>query len=81
MIVDYVKLVAVTVPLDVLYVGIRPFVQDFFIDSGMGPKMSSLVSDFSCIPSYILLSIPLARVVGIFREKKSGIEKKVDGKI
>lgn len=56
--------------LDYLYLAGRPAVNYFFQKKGYDPTTASLLSDAVCIPSYCIVAIPMARGLGVIKEKK-----------
>ena len=75
---DNVKFTASFIPLDILYVVGRPFLQDIFIDNGMSPSKSSITSDTIFIPAYTLMGVGLARLTGVIKSTK---RKNLEGMI
>lgn len=74
---DNLKFMASFIPLDVVYVFGRPFLQNHFIKSGMGPAESSVAADACFMTGYLAASFPLARLTGILRKKQEGLENKL----
>ena len=66
---DALKLTFGFAALDVLYVIGRPIVNYRFQKAGYSPFESSLLSDAVCMTSYFAVSLPLAKILGVIREK------------
>ncbi len=75
---DNLKLTASFLPLDVLYITGRPFLQDWFMDKGMTAGNSSIASDSVFIPTYAAAAVGLARLTGVIKPNK---KKSLEGEV
>ena len=68
---DNVKFGLGVVFLELAYLTGRPLLQDYFIDKGITPARSSVTTDTILLPLYGLSGIGLAKITGLFRNKKA----------
>ncbi|MBI2583129.1 MAG: hypothetical protein HYW25_00545 [Candidatus Aenigmarchaeota archaeon] len=67
---DMAKLNAGFAVLDYLYVVGRPFVNYWLLRRGYDPSTASLLSDAVCIPMYWTVALPVAKALGVIRERR-----------